>query len=106
MSKIASFAASCIGTMTGKYDCSGFTQYCYKSNGINIPRTSYDQFSNGIKSNGGAGDIVCWNGHVGICDGNGNVIHSYNSNHNIRRDPISSVSRWDNRTVLGYVKFK
>ena len=46
-----------------------------------------------------AGDIVCWDRHVGICDGNGNVIHSYNKNH--KKDPISKVSQWDGRTVKG-----
>ena len=57
------------------------------------------------KSSGAAGDIVCWSGHVGICDGAGNVIHSYNANHNIRKDSIANVSKWDGRKVLGYVTF-
>ena len=105
MTDIANFAESCIGTMTGQFDCSGFTQYCYKMCGKNIPRTSGEQWSQGIRSNGGPGDIVCWNGHVGICDGNGNVIHSYNANHNIKKNSIADVSRWDNRQVLGYVRF-
>ncbi len=105
MADIANFAYNCIGKMTGSFDCSGFTQFCYMKFGKSIPRYSGDQWNQGIKSNGGAGDIVCWNGHVGICDGTGYVIHSYNSNHNIRRDPISSVSSWDGRSVLGYVRF-
>ena len=105
MSDIASTAEGLIGQLTGKYDCSGFTQYVYSLHGKSIPRTSGEQYNQGTKSDGSAGDIVCWSGHVGICDGQGNVIHSYNANHNIRKDPISKVSKWDGRTVKGYVKF-
>ncbi len=99
-------AEDLIGKETGTWDCSGFTQHVYSENGITIPRTSGEQYSQGTESTGEAGDIVCWKGHVGICDGEGNVIHSYNANHNIRKDKISDVSRWDGREVLGYVKFE
>ena len=105
MSDIAATAESLIGQETGTYDCSAFTQHVYSLHGKSIPRTSGEQFKKGNKSTGAAGDIVCWSGHVGICDGNGNVIHSYNANHNIRKDPISKVSKWDGREVLGYVTF-
>ena len=105
MSGIVSTAEGLIGKETGTYDCSAFTQHVYSLHGKSIPRTSGEQYKQGTKSSGGAGDIVCWSGHVGICDGAGNVIHSYNSNHNIRKDPISKVSKWDGRTVKGYVKF-
>ena len=105
MSDIAATAEGLIGKLTGSYDCSGFTQYVYSQHGKSIPRTSGEQYNKGTKSSGGAGDIVCWSGHVGICDGNGNVIHSYNKNHNIRKDSIANVSKWDNRKVLGYVTF-
>ena len=103
---ILSTAEDLIGKETGTWDCSGFTQHVYAENGIKIPRTSGEQYRQGTESTGEAGDIVCWKGHVGICDGEGNVIHSYNSNHNIRKDKISDVSRWDGREVLGYVKFE
>ena len=99
-------AEDLIGKETGTWDCSGFTQHVYSVNGITIPRTSGEQYSQGAESTGAAGDIVCWKGHVGICDGQGNVIHSYNANHNIRKDKISDVSKWDGREVLGYVKFE
>ena len=105
MSDIADTAAGLIGKLTGKYDCSGFTQYVYSLHGKSIPRTSGQQYSQGISSDGSAGDIVCWEGHVGICDGAGNVIHSYNDNHNIRKDSIENVSNMDGRKVKGYVKF-
>ena len=105
MSDIADTAAGLIGKLTGQYDCSGCTQYVYSLHGKSIPRTSREQYSKGTKSDGSAGDIVCWDGHVGICDGEGNVIHSYNANHNNRKDLISKVSKLNGRTVKGYVTF-
>ena len=106
MSNIANTALGMIGKATGQYDCSGFVVYCYQQNGINnVPHSSSQIWAQGSSGDGSAGDIVCWDGHVGICDGNGNVIHSYNNNHNIRKDPISKVSEWDKRTVKGYRRF-
>ncbi len=105
MSKIATTAENCIGKYTGKYDCSGFVAYVYSLNGKSIPHSSAAIWSQGKNGTGAAGDIVCWEGHVGICDGKGNVIHSYNSNHNIRKDSIANVSKWDGRKVKGYRRF-
>ena len=105
MSNIASYAESLIGLYTGRWDCSGFVSHCYAQCGRSCPSSSSAIWSSGTPASGAAGDIVCWSGHVGICDGAGNVIHSYNSNHNIRKDPISKVSQWDGRTVLGYRTF-
>lgn len=51
------------------FDCSGLTQYVYRQNGINIPRTSYEQLSRGTRvASPRPGDIVVLNGggHVGI----------------------------------------
>ena len=105
MSAIADTAESCIGKFTGKWDSSGFVAYCYKQHGKTIPHSSAQIWAQGKAANGARGDIVCWEGHCGICDGTGNVIHSYNANHNIRKDAISNVSSWDKRTVKGYRKF-
>ncbi len=106
MSGILSTAENLIGKETGKFDCSGFVIHCYQQNGKNnVPHSSAQIWTNGAVGDGSAGDIVCWDGHVGICDGNGNVIHSYNSNRNIRKDPISKVTSWDKREVEGYRRF-
>lgn len=54
---------------TKGWDCSGFTQYVYKKNGINIPRVSGAQRSAGkvVKaSEAKPGDIIWVPGHVGI----------------------------------------
>ena len=106
MSGILSTAENLIGKETGKFDCSGFVVHCYKQNGINnVPHSSAQIWINGAVGDGSAGDIVCWDGHVGICDGNGNVIHSYRSDQKIYIDSISDVSKWDKKSLKGYKRF-
>jgi cell wall-associated NlpC family hydrolase len=76
---------------TGKrdtYDCSGFTSYVYKKNGINIPRTSINQSKFGkfvTRSNLKKGDLIFFDtskrrkgyvNHVGIYMGDGKFIHA------------------------------
>ena len=47
------------GTTTKGFDCSGFTQYVYKSFGITLNRTAAAQYSNGKSvTNLQAGDLV------------------------------------------------
>ena len=69
------------------FDCSGFTQWCYKKIGINIPRVSRGQGKAGKAVSKGSlqpGDLVFFsskgaNGtidHVGMFIGNGEFIHS------------------------------
>ena len=89
----------------GKFDCSGFVQFCYNQNGINnVPHSSSLIWQNGSPGDGSIGDIACWNGHVGICDGKGNVIHSYHDGHLIVPHTIAQVSKW-NGTLKGYRRF-
>lgn len=69
------------GTSPSGFDCSGFTQYVYRQNGINIGRTSYDQMRQGTSVSLGQavpGDLVVTSGggHVGIYIGNGQMLHS------------------------------
>ncbi|MEL4358983.1 MULTISPECIES: C40 family peptidase [unclassified Luteococcus] len=69
------------GTGNGGYDCSGLTSAAWASAGVNIPRTSYAQWS-GLQSvstsNLQPGDLVIYygGGHVGIYVGDGMIIHS------------------------------
>ncbi len=69
------------------FDCSGFTQWCYKQVGIKIPRTVATQSKAGKavdlkdRSKWKAGDLLCRVGggnsnHVMMYIGNGKMIHS------------------------------
>lgn len=77
-------------TGPNSFDCSGLTQYLYKSCGKSIPRVSGDQYSSSSKikkSSLQKGDLVFFSGssggsvgHVGIYIGNNKMVHAANSN--------------------------
>lgn len=64
------------------FDCSGLTQYAFRSAGLSIPRVSSQQARAGVAvpySQLRAGDLVAFNSpvsHVGIYLGNGTFIHA------------------------------
>lgn len=70
----------------GGFDCSGFTQYVYKKNGINVSRSSSSQAQDGTwvgKSDLQPGDLLIFvntyksgPSHTGIYIGNDKFIHS------------------------------
>jgi cell wall-associated NlpC family hydrolase len=72
---------------TDAFDCSSFTQYVFKQNGIKIPRSSRQQANVGTvvsKSQLKPGDLVFSDtnrdgiiNHVSIYMGNGKVLHTY-----------------------------
>jgi cell wall-associated NlpC family hydrolase len=73
------------GDTPSGFDCSGFTQYVMKQNGISIPRTAADQFAAGTpvdKANLRVGDLVFFTtykpgaSHVGFYMGAGKFIHA------------------------------
>lgn len=72
------------GETTAGFDCSSFTQYVMKQNGITIPRTAAEQYAVGTavdKSNLQVGDLVFFTtykpgaSHVGFYMGNNQFIH-------------------------------
>ncbi len=76
------------GTTPSGFDCSGFTQYVLKKNGVSIPRTTAEQYAAGVsvsKSNLRTGDLVFFTtykagpSHVGFYIGDGNFIHASSS---------------------------
>lgn len=72
----------------GTFDCSGFTKYCYKETGIELPRTSINQSKYGKfvkKSELKKGDLIFFDtskrrrgyvNHVGIYIGDNKFIHA------------------------------
>ncbi|MGK7223444.1 C40 family peptidase [Kocuria flava] len=69
------------GTAFGAWDCSGFTKWVYAQNGIEIPRTSFQQIAAATPTaNPQPGDLVSQNGgaHIGIYIGGGKMISALN----------------------------
>ena len=89
------------GTSPKGFDCSGYVQYLYKKNGINLPRTAWSQSKQGIavdKAHLEKGDLLFFltdkkRGipvtHVGIYLGNGEFIHAASKKKGIIISPIN-----------------
>ncbi|WP_332628502.1 peptidoglycan-binding protein [Halalkalibacter flavus] len=74
------------GTTTRGFDCSGFTQFVFKQQGISIPRTVAQQWNSGRSvSKPAVGDMVFFEtyqkgpSHNGIYIGNNQFVHSGSS---------------------------
>jgi len=88
------------GTSPSGFDCSGFVQYVFARNGVNLPRTSRQQAQVGESLTPdwravAAGDLVMFadNGpisHVAIYAGNNRIIHSSASGGGVRYDDLST----------------
>ena len=73
-------------SLTRGTDCSGFVKGVYAHFGISLPRTSYSMRSVGYAVSFAdiqPGDIVCYNGHVGIYAGNGKIVNAIDESHGI-----------------------
>ena len=92
-----------------KFDCSGFVQWCHSQIGISVPRTSSEQYKSGSSATGAKGDLVFFKkdgkiNHVGICDGNGNMINAQCSG--VKKVKISNVKpSWGMGDNCGYKTF-
>ncbi|MEG0923755.1 MAG: NlpC/P60 family protein [Anaerovoracaceae bacterium] len=86
---IANYALQFVGnpyvyggtSLTNGADCSGFVLSVYDHFGIDLCHDADAMRRYGVSvSLGGAslGDLVCYNGHVGIYVGGGRVVHAYN----------------------------
>ncbi|TMV43403.1 NlpC/P60 family protein [Paenibacillus mesophilus] len=90
---------------TSAFDCSSFTQYLYKKQGISLPRDSRQQSRVGSyvsRSNLKRGDLVFfWTnrtgrgtvGHVAIYMGNGKLLHTYKKGVGVTTSNLNS-SYW------------
>ena len=80
------------------FDCSGLTMTVYQLNGLDLPRTSREQFVTGTpvdRSSLEKGDLIFFSAvgdkvsHVGIYAGNGLFIHAPGRGKKIRTDPLA-----------------
>lgn len=103
--KIAKYGLQYIGnkyvyggtSLTNGADCSGFTYRIYSDFGYTIPRTSYQQRSTGTSvkyEDAQPGDLICYDGHVGLYIGGGYIVHASNARSGIK------VSKATYRSIL------
>lgn len=68
-------------SLTDGADCSGFVQSVYAHFGINLPRTTWDMESIGMEvsyEEALPGDLVLYDGHVGLYMGDGTIVNAMN----------------------------
>lgn len=68
-------------SLTDGADCSGFVQSVFAHFGISLPRTTYDQIYAGVEvsyDQAMPGDLICYDGHIGIYIGNGQIVNAQN----------------------------
>ena len=73
-------------SLTEGADCSGFVQSVFAHFGISLPRTTWDMENVGTPvsyDQAVAGDIILYDGHVGIYMGNGEIVNAINSRRGI-----------------------
>ena len=89
-SSVANYALQFVGnpyvyggsSLTNGTDCSGFVMSVYGAFGVGLPHSSSALRGCGYAVDPGSmspGDIVCYSGHVGICIGNGQIVHASNA---------------------------
>ncbi len=87
------------GTTPSGFDCSGFLQYVFKQNGIQIPRLADEQYKLGKRANIAelaAGDLVFFTtyeagaSHCGIYLGEGQFLHT-SSSRGVRIDYLDNT---------------
>lgn len=82
-------------SLTGGVDCSGFVMQVYAHFGYSLPHSSSAQRSYGQSvslSDIQPGDIVCYNHHVGIYVGNGQIISALGKNYGITYSSVTYKS--------------
>ncbi len=103
---IASYACQFIGnpyvsggtSLTNGADCSGFIFRVYADYGYSVPRTSYALRNVGSAVSYGEaqpGDIICYEGHVGMYIGGGMIVHASTQRTGIK------ISNAQYRPILG-----
>lgn len=90
-------------SLTDGADCSGFVQAVYAHFGVSLPRTSYDQRSAGYEvsyDNAIPGDLICYDGHIGIYVGNGQIVNAQSPQYGIGISPATYTTIVAVRRIL------
>lgn len=89
------------GSSPRGFDCSGFVQYAYRENGVELPRTSRQMAHAGVAlpvdvRSLREGDLMLFRGrdgvinHVALYAGGNQILHSSSSGRGVRYDDLSS----------------
>lgn len=90
-------------SLTNGADCSGFVQSVYAHFGISLPRTTWDQENAGTAisyNQAQPGDLILYEGHVGIYMGDGQIVNAINPSKGIGVIPATCMSIKTVRRVL------
>ena len=90
-------------SLTDGADCSGFVQSVFAHFGISLPRTTYDQIYAGVEvsyDQAMPGDLICYDGHIGIYIGNGQIVNAQNQEQGIGISPATYTTILSVRRIV------
>lgn len=90
-------------SLTDGADCSGFVQSVFAHFGISLPRTTYDQINAGVEvsyDQAMPGDLICYDGHIGIYIGNGQIVNEQNPEQGIGISPATYTTILSVRRIV------
>ena len=92
-----------VTSLTDGADCSGFVQSVFAHFGISLPRTTYDQIYAGVEvsyDQAMPGDLICYDGHIGIYIGNGQIVNAQNPEQGIGISPATYTTILSVRRIV------
>jgi len=91
-------------SLTNGTDCSGFTMRVYEKFGYSLPRTSGEQSKAGkavmALKDAQAGDLIHYDGHIAIYEGNGKIVHASNKRDGIKESSATYRPILDIRRII------
>ena len=90
-------------SLTDGADCSGFVQSVFAHFGISLPRTTYDQIYAGVEvsyDQAMPGELICYDGHIGIYIGNGQIVNAQNPEQGIGISPATYTTLLSVRRIV------